>query len=413
MSVPSSPLYSMFELNHAALQPFRAMANMGLSFWASAANPLRDTSMGRQATAALTMFERATRRFAKPSFDIPETQIDGKAYLIDEQVAWETPFCKLIHFGKVDLRAKQAKLLMVAPMSGHYATLLRDTVKSLLPHFDIYVTDWQDARDIPLSAGQFDLDDYTDSVITMLHHLGERAHVMAVCQPAVPVLAAVSIMAAKNDPLAPLAMVLMGGPIDTTKSPTAVNKFADGKDLDWFRQSAIMKVEGPHAGHGREVYPGFMQLGGFISMNLDRHLKAHRELYCDLVDGDEQDAARHERFYDEYMAVMDLTAEFYLQTIERVFIHQDLPHGTYAHRGVMIDPAAITQTALLTVEGERDDISGLGQTEAAHELCKNIPADKHKHHLQMGVGHYGVFSGSKFRAEVAPMIADFLNAQKP
>ena len=413
MSVPFSPLYSFFEMNHAMLQPLRAMTQMGLPFWENAANPLHDTKLGRSATAALTMFERATRRYAKPEFGLLETEVAGKSYPIIEQVAYETPFVKLLHFWKAGFAPKQPKLLMVAPMSGHYATLLRDTVKSMLPQFDVYVTDWQDARDIPVEAGSFDLDDYTDSVITMLHKLGERAHVMAVCQPAVPVIVAAALMAAKKDALRPLAMVLMGGPIDTTKSPTAVNKLADGKTVDWFRQTAIMKVTGPHAGSGREVYPGFMQLGGFISMNLDRHVKAHQELYCDLVDGDEKDAAKHERFYDEYMAVMDLTAEFYLQTIERVFIHQDLPHGTYAHRGEKIDLGAITETALLTVEGERDDISGMGQTEAAHALCANIPAAKQKHHLQMGVGHYGVFSGSKFRAEVAPMISQFLLAQKP
>lgn len=413
MSVPSSPLYSLFEMNHAMLQPFRAMTKLGLSFWESTSNPLHDTKLGRTAAAALTMFERATRRYAKPEFGLLDTEVAGKMYLIDQRVAFETPFVKLLHFAKAGFSAKQPKLLMVAPMSGHYATLLRDTVKTMLPHFDVYVTDWQDARDISVEAGSFDLDDYTDSVITMLHKLGERAHVMAVCQPAVPVIVAAALMAARQDALRPLAMVLMGGPIDTTKSPTAVNKLADGKTIDWFRQTAIMKVAGPHAGAGREVYPGFMQLGGFISMNLDRHVKAHQELYCDLVDGDETDARKHESFYDEYMAVMDLTAEFYLQTIERVFIHQDLPHGTYAHRGEKVDMGAITDIALLTVEGERDDISGLGQTEAAHALCPNIPAAKQKHHLQMGVGHYGVFSGSKFRAQVAPMIAQFLQQQKP
>ncbi len=410
---PSSFLYPLFEFNHAALQPFRAAADLGRSFWLSSANPMSQTTIGRQAAAALTMFERATRRYAKPQFDITETMVGNKSFTVEERVVWETPFCKLLHFAKTGFEGKQKKLLMVAPMSGHYATLLRDTVKSMLPAFDCYVTDWQDARDIPLSAGSFDLDDYTDSVITMLHELGERAHVMAVCQPSVPVLVAVSLMSAHKDKLVPLSMVLMGGPIDTRKSPTSVNKLADGKSIEWFRQSAIMEVAGPHGGVGREVYPGFMQLGGFLSMNLDRHLKAHRELYCDLVEGDEKDAARHESFYDEYMAVMDLTAEFYLQTVQRVFMHQDLPHGTYMHRNELVDPSLITKTGLLTVEGERDDISGLGQTEATHELTPNIPSLRKKHHMQLGVGHYGVFSGSKFRNEVAPMIISFLGEQKP
>jgi len=298
-------------------------------------------------------------------------------------------------------------------MSGHFATLLRDTVKSMLPEFDCYITDWQDARDIPTSAGRFDLDDYTDTITTILHYLGERAHVMAVCQPSVPVLVTVSKMGADNDPLAPLSMVLMGGPIDTRQSPTSVNKMADGKNVEWFRNTAIMKVAGPHKGFGREVYPGFMQLGGFLSMNMDRHLKAHRDLYQNLITGEEASAEKHSDFYDEYMAVMDLTAEFYLQTVERVFLSQDLPNGTYHYRGEKIDPGKITKTALLTIEGERDDISGVGQTKAAHELCNNIPAKKKKHHLQLSVGHYGVFSGSRYRAEVAPMITEFLNAQKP
>jgi poly(3-hydroxybutyrate) depolymerase len=326
---------------------------------------------------------------------------------------WQTPFCKLINFAK-DVPAKarpQTKLLMVAPMSGHFATLLRGTVEEMLPHYDVYVTDWVDARDVPVNAGSFDLDDYADAVIAMLHHLKTRAHVVAVCQPSVPVIAAVSLMSAADDPLVPLSMVLMGGPVDTRRNPTAVNKLAEEKGADWFRQNMIMKVTGPHAGVGRDVYAGFMQLTGFLSMNMGRHLKAHRELYHAKVDGDEADNDKHETFYDEYMAVMDLTAEFYLQTIDRVFINHDLPNGTYLHRGENIDPARISKTALLTIEGERDDISGVGQSEAAHDLCPNIPAAKKLHHLQMGVGHYGVFSGSRFRSEVAPLIVNFLNAQ--
>lgn len=410
---PASLLYPMFEMNHVASQPFRLMAHANLSFWQNAFNPFKDSAFAKQTSAALTMFERATRRYAKPSFDIAEIEVAGKSFAVEEQIAWQSPFCHLLRFAKVGLGRKQPKLLLVAPMSGHYATLLRDTVKSMLPHFDCYVTDWQDARDIPKSAGSFDLDDYTDTVISILHDLGERAHVVAVCQPSVPVLAAVALMSADKDKLAPLSMVLMGGPIDTRKSPTAVNKLAQDKPIDWFRQNVTMKVTGVHAGAGREVYPGFMQLSGFLSMNADRHLKAHRELYQHLVDGEDVSAEKHSNFYDEYMAVMDLTAEFYLQTVERVFMHHDLPNGTYAYRGRKVEPKKILQTALLTIEGERDDISGIGQTEGAHEICSGIPATKKKHHLQMGVGHYGVFSGSKYRAEVAPMIVEFLTQQKP
>ena len=409
---PVSFLYPLFEMNHAALQPMRFMADLGLSFWQNAANPMRDTAFGRQTAAGLTMFERATRRFEKPEFGIAKIEIGKTEFAVEEKIVWQNPFCQVIHFAKTGFAKKQTKLLLVAPMSGHYATLLRDTVKSMLPQFDCYVTDWQDARNIPVSAGRFDLEDYTDAVISMLHHFGERAHVMAVCQPSVPVLAAAALMAEKNDALAPLSMVLMGGPIDTRRNPTGVNKMAESKSIDWFKQTATMKVAGPHHGAGREVYPGFMQLGGFLSMNMERHLKAHHDLYHDLVDGEDDDIEKHNQFYDEYMAVMDLTAEFYLQTVERVFIYHDLPSGTYRHRGELVDPAKITKTALLTIEGERDDISGVGQTEAAHDLCSSIPAKMKKQHLQLGVGHYGVFSGTKYRRDIAPMIVEFLSAQK-
>lgn len=404
-------LYPLFEMNHSALQPMRFMANAGLAFWQHDANPLAATSFGRSTAASLSMFERATRRYDKPSFEISHTMMNGKSIAVSENIVWQTPFCNLINFAKAGQKKAQTKLLLVAPMSGHFATLLRGTVEEMLPHYDVYVTDWIDAREVPVKAGSFDLDDYTDAVITMLHHLKTRAHVMAVCQPSVPVLAAVSLMNAADDKLAPLSMVLMGGPIDTRRNPTAVNKLAEEKGSAYFRNNMIMKVTGPHPGVGRDVYAGFMQLGGFLSMNMDRHIKAHRELYRSLVDGVEEDGEKHRIFYDEYMAVMDLTAEFYLQTVDRVFINHDLPKGTYLHRGNLVNPAAITKTALMTVEGERDDISGVGQSEAAHELCPNIPKAKKLHYLQMGVGHYGVFSGKKFRTEVAPKIVEFLNKQ--
>lgn len=404
-------MYPLYEMNHAALQPIRCLTNASLAFWQNDGNPLSGTQFGRATTASLEMLERATRRYEKPSFDIGATLVEGTKFVVTEEIVWQSPFCNLINFTKQGFKTPQTKMLMVAPMSGHFATLLRGTIEEMLPHYDVYVTDWMDARDVPVAAGRFDLDDYTDTVITMLHHLKTRAHVMAVCQPSVPVLAAVALMNEAEDDLAPLSMVLMGGPIDTRRSPTAVNKLAEEKGSAWFRNNMTMRVTGPHAGVGREVYAGFMQLGGFLSMNMERHLKAHRDLYRSLVDGVDEDAERHRIFYDEYMAVMDLTAEFYLQTVDRVFIHHNLPNGTYMHRGKLVNPAAITKTALLTIEGERDDISGLGQSEAAHELCPNIPETMKLHHLQMGVGHYGVFSGKKFRAEVAPLIVKFLNAQ--
>jgi poly(3-hydroxybutyrate) depolymerase len=410
-SLDKSMLYPFYEMNHFALRPYRMAASAGLAFWQNASNPFAQTHFGRSAAASLNMFERATRRFEKPSFDISKTVIKGKDIAVTENIVWQTPFCNLINFKKASGAKPQTKMLMVAPMSGHFATLLRGTIEEMLPHYDVYVTDWIDARDVPVEAGLFDLDDYCDAVIAMLHHLKTPAHVMAVCQPSVPVLAAVSLMNAGNDPLAPLSMVLMGGPIDTRRSPTAVNKLAEDKGADWFRQNMVMKVTGSHTGVGRDVYPGFLQLSGFLAMNAERHMKAHRELYRALVDDDDVSIDKQETFYDEYMAVMDLTAEFYVQTIERVFVYHDLPHGTYLHRGKKVDPSLITKTALMTIEGERDDISGLGQTEAAQGLCSNIPAAKKLHHLQMGVGHYGVFSGSKFRAEIAPRMVEFLNAQ--
>jgi poly(3-hydroxybutyrate) depolymerase len=399
-------LYHVYEMNHAAVLPWRLAADAGLAFLNLPNNPVARSYWGRTATASLELFERLTRRYGKPTFDIHSVDVDGESIPVFETIVVEKPFCKLLHFAKSGLAHKQPKLLIVAPMSGHYATLLRGTVEGMLPHFDVYITDWTDARSVPLSSGSFDLDDYSDYVIDFLHHLGERAHVMAVCQPSVPVLASVSLMSAHKDKLAPLSMVLMGGPIDTRCNPTAVNALAAKHDVQWFRDNVLMRVPFPHLGMGREVYPGFLQLTGFMTMNLDRHMNAHRELFWHLVEGD---GDKHRDFYDEYMSVMDLTAEFYLQTVDRVFVHQDLASGTYRYRGELVDPGNITDVALMTIEGERDDISGVGQTQAAHGLCNAIPKDKKAHYLQPGVGHYGVFSGSRFRNEIVPRITEFCN----
>jgi poly(3-hydroxybutyrate) depolymerase len=328
---------------------------------------------------------------------------------------WERPFCRLLHFERVfehPPRHQQPKVLIVAPMSGHYPTLLRGTVEAFMPQHDVYITEWVDARMVPLSQGRFDLDDYIDYVISMLHRLGGDCHVIAVCQPSVPVLAAVALMEAKNDPYVPHSMILMGGPIDTREKPTAVNRLAEERGIDWFRRNVIARVPFPHPGFMREVYPGFLQLTGFISMNLDRHLDAHRQMFEHLVSGDGDSADKHREFYDEYLAVMDLAAEFYLQTVETVFIRHALPKGEMTHRGTKVDPAQIRRVALLTIEGEHDDISGLGQTQAAHRLCTSIPADKKAHYMQPSVGHYGVFNGSRFRAEIAPRISDFIRTHQ-
>ena len=398
-------------MNHAALAPWRAMADAGLSFWRNPANPLSGTRLGRSCAASLELFERTTRRYSKPVFGITDTILGDDLIAVEEQVSLTKPFCKLLNFKKLTegKAAPQHKLLIVAPMSGHYATLLRGTVEAMLPHYDTYITDWVDARAVPAFEGTFDLDDYVDYVAEFLRHLGPGTSVMAVCQPSVPVMAAVSLMNAAKDPCAPDTMILMGGPIDTRRNPTAVNRLAQEKGADWFRNNVIMKVPAPHAGMLRDVYPGFLQLGGFMTMNLDRHLDAHRELFWHLVDGDGDSAEKHREFYDEYMSVMDLTAEFYLQTVEKVFVTHDLPRGTLTHRNSLVDPSRITHTALMTIEGERDDISGVGQTEAAQDLCSNLAPEKKLHHLQPGVGHYGVFNGSRFRKEIVPRIVEFVN----
>ena len=404
--------YQLYELNHAALAPWRAAADAARLTFQNPFNPFSETAFGRSVAAAAELFERTTRRYGKPAFGIETAEIDGRPARISEKVVWRRAFCDLLHFER-DLpegRARDPKLLVVAPMSGHYATLLRGTVEAMLPTHDVYVTDWVDARMVPVAQGRFDLDDYVDYLIQMLRHLGPGAHVMAVCQPSVPVLMAASLMAEDRDPCAPASLILMGGPIDTRVNPTAVNRLAEEKGADWFRRNVIMQVPFPHPGFLREVYPGFLQLSGFMSMNLDRHMTAHRDLFLHLVEGDGDGAGKHREFYDEYLAVMDLTAEFYLQTVEKVFVRHDLPWGRMMHRGRPVRPEAIQNTALMTIEGERDDISGVGQTEAAHRLCVNIPDDKRVHHLQRHVGHYGVFNGSRFRAEIAPRIVAFVRA---
>jgi poly(3-hydroxybutyrate) depolymerase len=407
-------LYYLYEMNHAVVAPWRAAAGIGLDFWKSPANPLAATHVGRSVAASLEMFERTTRRYGKPPFAIAETRVGDCLVPVAEAAVLHKPFCDLVHFRKSwpdgTASTAQPRLLVVAPLSGHYATLLRGTVEALLPYFDVHITDWADARAVPLSMGSFDLDDYIDYVTEMIRHLGPGAHVMAVCQPSVPVMAAVSLMNAAGDACTPRTMILMGGPIDTRRNPTAVNRSVEQRGAAWFRHNVIMQVPLPHAGAMREVYPGFLQLGGFMTMNLDRHIDAHRELFWHLVEGDGDSAEKHREFYDEYMSVMDLTAEFYLQTVERVFVNHDLPRGTFTHRDRKVDPAAISRTALMTVEGERDDISGVGQTEAAHALCTSLPPHRKTHYLQPGVGHYGVFNGSRFRKEVVPRIVAFAGA---
>ncbi|NIK48207.1 polyhydroxyalkanoate depolymerase [Variibacter gotjawalensis] len=405
------PLYQLYEMQHAALSPFRAVADASKLLFQNPVNPFSHTLWGKSVAATAEMFERVTRRYGKPEWGLDDTEIDGDRVAIHTRTVWQRAFCGLTHFARVTEKPLQdPRVLIVAPMSGHYATLLRGTVEALLPRHEVYITDWVDARSVPLDEGDFDLDSYIDYIIEMLHHLGPDTHLVAVCQPSVPVLAGVAIMEARGDKFAPRSMTLMGGPIDTRSNPTAVNKLAQEKGIEWFRENVITHVPFPHAGMMRPVYPGFLQLSGFMSMNLDRHVGAHRDMFGHLVRGDGESAQKHREFYDEYLSVMDLTAEFYLQTVDTVFCKHALPKGEMMYRDEKVDPSKIRNVALLTVEGELDDISGVGQTEAAHRLCSNLPPSKKQHHLQPAVGHYGVFNGSRFRKEIVPRIEAFVRA---
>jgi poly(3-hydroxybutyrate) depolymerase len=407
----STPLYWLYEMSHAALNPSRAWADATRLLFRNPGNPWSYTTLGKSVAAACELFERSTRRYTRPEWRISSTLVGGERIPVRASTVWQRPFCNLVYFERLfehPPKRLQPKLLIVAPMSGHYPTLLRGTVEAFLSNHDVYITDWIDARMVPVSEGPFDLDDYIDYLISILHKLGGETHVIAVCQPSVPVLAAVSLMEAEQDPCVPISMVLMGGPIDTRINPTAVNALAEQRGLDWFRTHVISKVPFPNPGFMRDVYPGFLQLNGFVSMNLERHIEAHKQLFLNLVRGDGDSAQKHKEFYDEYLAVMDLAAEFYLQTVDTVFVRHALPKGQMTHRGRHVDPSAIERVALFTIEGEHDDISGVGQTEAAHRLCVNIPSDRQAHWLQPDVGHYGVFNGSRFRAEIAPRISDFV-----
>ena len=404
-------LYHLYELNQAALSPARATADACRLLFRNPLNPASYTALGRSAAAALELFERTTRRYRKPAWDIHETEVKGQKVAVRERTLIAKPFCNLVHFER-DVsrwrRLNDPKILVVAPMAGHFSTLLRGTVRDLLLHYDVYITEWQDARFVPRAAGPFDLDDYIDYITEFIQFFEGNVHVMAVCQPTVPVFAAVALMEAAGDRAIPRSMILMAGPIDTRESPTAVNRFAAGRSLNWFQRNVITQVPWPYPGVMRMVYPGFLQLSGFMGMNFDRHVTAHRDLFHNLIRGDGDSADKHREFYDEFLAVMDLSAEYYLQTIETVFLEHKLPKGQMVHRNRLVDPSKIQKVALMTVEGEKDDISGIGQTFAAQILCTNLADSLRAHHLQPGVGHYGVFNGSRFRDEIVPKIRDFI-----
>jgi poly(3-hydroxybutyrate) depolymerase len=405
-------------MTHAAISPMRAAARMGQEVIRNRLNPMAESYGSRAVSAALEMFISATRRYAKPAFGLDETQVDGVETPVLEEVVWSAPFCNLVHFrrdSEAAARRNDPKVLMVAPMSGHYATLLRNTVRDMLPTHEIYITDWIDARDVPLAAGEFDLDDYTDYLIRMIEHLsadGERIAVMAVCQPGIPVMAASSLMAMDRNPLRPASVILMGSPMDTARNPKQPNELANQRPIGWFENNVIVMVPWPNRGFMRRVYPGFLQLSSFLAMNIDRHVDAHVHHFRNLVRGDGDSAEQHRVFYDEYLAVMDLTAEFYLQTIERVFQKRLMANGAYYYRNRLLETRAIGDIGLMTVEGEKDDITGLGQTEAAHDMVPDLPAERRRHHVAEGVGHYGVFNGSRWRTLTEPKVREFILAQR-
>lgn len=361
--------------------------------------------------AVLEMISRFRLTHASPEFAIPDIPVGNRQVPVTEEVTLELPFGRLLHFAK-DIDTQQPKVLVVAPLSGHFATLLRNTIEVLLRDHDVYVTDWTNARDVPLDAGAFGVEDYVAYVIRFLEEIGPGGNVLAVCQPCVPTLAAVAIMSQDNHPATPRSMTLMAGPIDVRESPTAVNDLANGKPLDWFKKNVIATVPWRHGGGGRRVYPGFLQLLAFLSMNMERHQKAHKKLYQHLAAGEVEEAKKIKDFYDEYFAVLDLTEEFYIETIDRIFQDPQLAKGTFTYRGRLVDPGAIRKTALLTVEGGRDDICALGQTSSAHDLCRSLRPHLKRHHLQANVGHYGVFSGKRWEREIYPVVRNMILAME-
>jgi len=403
----NTSLYQLHEMHHAVVAPLNLMAEAGKAFYRSPLLPFNYTQAGRQAAAASELIERITHKYGKPEFGIIHTEINGKQVAVTQKTIDTRPFCRLLHFER-DTKIHSPKLLIVAPMSGHHATLLRGTVEALLPFADVYITDWLDAREVPVFAGTFDLEDYVTYVIDFVRMLAPDVHLMAVCQPSVPVFAAAALMNAAKDPLSPRSMTLIGGPIDTREAPTKVNLSAKEHPGVWFESRVITRVPFNYPGFMRRVYPGFVQLASFISMNLERHIDSHLQFFDHLVEGDGDGAAAHKKFYDEYLSVVDLPAEFYLQTLDVVFQRHLLPKGEMTYKGETIDPAAINKTAMLCLEGELDDISGVGQTRAAMDITKGLSASKKKYHMEPNVGHYGIFNGRKFRNNVVPIISEFM-----
>ncbi len=399
-------LYSAYELQRNWLAGAGAMASLGAEMLQSPASPWAHFG-GPVMGSALEVFAHAASTRGKPAFGLTETIVGGETVAVREEIVLQKPFGQLKRFVREGVE-DGPKLLIVAPMSGHYATLLRGTVERMLPRHDVYITDWRDARAVPLSQGRFDLDDYVDYLIEFLELLGPGAHMLAVCQPSVPCYAAACLMSAADNPARPRTLTLMGGPIDTRKAPTSVNTLATERPHAWFAQNVIATVPVSYPGAGRRVYPGFLQLTGFLSMNLGNHLNSHWEMFKHLVAGDDESADSTKAFYDEYRSVCDMTAEFYLQTIDVVFQHHLLPKGEMMHRGTRVDPSAIHDIALLAIEGERDDISGLGQTKAALDIATGLADANKRYFMAPGAGHYGIFNGSKWRTQIAPIVEEWI-----
>jgi polyhydroxyalkanoate depolymerase len=404
-------IYQLYQAHSDMIEPLRSVARFAADRLSGVKADDFDESVTRRLAAAYEVMSRVGLTHRRPAYGIGEARVNGCAVAVTEEVADKTPFCTLLHFRKADT-PPQSRVLLVAPLSGHFATLLRDTVATMLPDHDVYLTDWHNVRDVPLREGRFGLDEYIEHLIRFLQRLGPASHIVAICQPAVPALAAVALMAQDGNPAQPASMTLMAGPIDTRVRPTKVNEFAAERPIAWFEANLIGYVPFRFAGAFRRVYPGFLQLAGFMSMNLDRHLKSFSDLYQHLVKGETEQAAAIENFYEEYFAVMDLPAEFYLETVHKIFQCHELPLGKLTYRGRAIEPEAIRRTALFTVEGERDDICSVGQTVAAHDLCTGIRPYMKQHHIQTGVGHYGVFAGRRWQTQIYPRVRDFIHASE-
>jgi poly(3-hydroxybutyrate) depolymerase len=405
---PSAVLYTAYELQRSWLNAASTWASVGSQMLSNPALPFGYGSGGSVMASALEVFAHASANYGKPQFDIETVEVDGSVHPVTEAIVLHGAFGNLLRFTHSGLPKDAPRLLIVAPMSGHFATLLRGTVERMLERHEVFVTDWADARQVPLSAGEFDLDDYIDYLITYFEHIGPGAHALAVCQPSVPTLAATAIMADTKHPCRPLTLTMMGGPIDTREAPTSVNDLAMQRPIEWFKHTVIATVPLQYPGAGRQVYPGFLQLAGFMSMNLGNHMLSHYHMFKHLVEGADENADATKAFYDEYRAVCDLNAAYYLQTVEEVFQKHSLPKGEFVHRGKRVDLGQISDTAILAVEGERDDISGIGQTKAALHLATGLAEAKKQYHLAPEVGHYGIFNGSKWRDKIAPVLEQWI-----